>query len=430
MIAPLFVALLALAAPGDAPSGGARGEVEARPLAGPAIVGKLQAIDDRGFRIATPEGEKVLSLDQALSIRRRSVLPISSGDASIAVTLIDGSQIQAREFVASGGQAELRLAGNLQMQTLVRSIASVRFMSDLSPELVARWDEILAGERAGDLVIVRKTAKAPDEQGAGREVVSLDYFEGVLGDVKPDAVSFTFSERTVDVKRDRIAGLAWYQPAGRELPKTLCVLETASGNRLALQQAKSDGERLTAKLVSGAEIELPLSEAAGFDFSGGKILYLSDLKPESTTYVPYFLTDTSGASGLAALHQNEAARFRPRTDRSIASPEIRLFGETFSKGIVARSRSEILYRLPARYRRLQATVGVDDSARNRFSNVRLIVEDDDGVLFDGTFTGQDTEPVRLDLDVTGARRLKFTIDYGDKSDAGDHLALGDLRVLE
>ncbi|HEV7282381.1 MAG TPA: NPCBM/NEW2 domain-containing protein [Pirellulaceae bacterium] len=430
MIAPLLAALLALAAPGDVPSAGARGEVEARPLAGPAIVGKLQAIDDGGFRVAGPDGEKVLSFDQALSVRRRSILPVSAAEAPILVRLIDGSEIHAREFVASGGQAELRLAGGVQMQTLVRTIASVRFMTDLPPELETRWDEILASERAGDLVVVRKTTKTPDDEGNQREVVSLDYFEGVLGDVKPDAVSFTFSERTVDVKRDRIAGLAWYQPAGRELPKTLCVLETTAGNNFALQQAKSDGDRLTVKLVSGAELEMPLADAAGFDFSGGKILYLSDLKPESTTYVPYFLTDPSGASGLAGLHQNEAARFRPRTDRSIASPEIRLFGESFSKGIVARSRSEILYRLPARYRRLQATVGVDDSARNRFSNVRLIVEDDDAVLFDGVFTGQDTEPLRLDLDVTGARRLKFTIDYGDKSDAGDHLALGDLRVLE
>jgi hypothetical protein len=430
MIAPLLAALLALAAPGDASSAASRGEVEARPLAGPAVVGKLQAIDERGFRLASPDGEQVLSFDQALSVRRRSIVPTSTGDALIAVELIDGSRIQAREFVASGGQAELRLAGGAQMQTLVRSIASVRFLSDLPPDLETRWGEILAGERAGDLVVVRKTAKVADEQGNERDVVSLDYFEGVLGDVKPDAVSFTFSERTVDVKRDRIAGLSWYQPAGRQLPKTLCVLETVSGNKLALQAAKSDGTRLTVKLVSGAEIEMPLADAAGFDFSGGKILYLSDLKPESTNYVPYFLTDTAGASGLAALHQNEAARFRPRTDRSIASPEIRLFGESFSKGIVARSRTEILYRLPARYRRLQATVGVDDSARNRFSNVRLTVEDDDAVLFDGTFTGQDTEPLRLDLDVTGARRLKFTIDYGDKSDAGDHLALGDLRVLE
>lgn len=424
MIAPLFVALLALAAPG------AGGEVEARPLAGPAIVGKLQAIDGQGFRFETPDGEKVLAFEQALSIRRRSVVPPPPETAPIEVRLIDGSQIQAREFVAMGGQAELRLAGGAEMQTLVRSIATVRFATDLTPELETRWNEILAGERAGDLVIVRKTAKVADDQGNERDVVSLDYFEGVLGDVKPDAVSFTFSERTVDVKRDRIAGLAWYRPAGRELPKTLCVLETVSGNKLALQEATSDGERLSVKLVSGAEFDMPLADAAGFDFSGGKILYLSDLKPESTTYVPYFLTDTAGASGLAELHQDEAARFRPRTDRSIQSPEIRLFGETFSKGIVARSRSEIVYRLPARYRRLQATVGIDDSARNRFSNARLIVADDDGVLFDGTFTGQDSEPLRLDLDVTGARRLTFTIDYADKSDAGDHVALGDLRVLE
>jgi hypothetical protein len=425
MIAPLFAALLALAAPG------AGTEVEARPLAGPAIVGKLQAIDDRGFRFATPDGEKALAFDQALSIRRRSVVPPSPENLPIEVQLIDGSQVQAREFVATGGQGELRLAGGAQMQTLVRSIATVRFSAaDLTPELETRWNEILAGERTGDLVVVRKTAKVADDQGNERDVVSLDYFEGVLGDVKPDAVSFTFSERTVDVKRDRIAGLAWYRPAGRELPKTLCMLETVAGNKLALQQAKSDGERLTVKLVSGGEIEMPLADAAGFDFSGGKMLYLSDLKPESSTYVPYFLTDTAGASGLAELHRNEATRFRPRTDRSIQSPEIRLFGETFSKGIVARSRSEIVYRLPARYRRLQATVGIDDSARNRFSNVRLIVQDDDGVLFDGTFTGQDTEPLRLDLDVTGARRLTFTVDYADKSDAGDHLALGDLRVLE
>ena len=154
------------------------------------------------------------------------------------------------------------------------------------------------------------------------------------------------------------------------------------------------------------------------DLSQGKVVYLSDLKPESFVYTPYFPLDKELPSRLEF--------FRLRADRTLESKPLRLGGKQFSKGLAMHSRTEAVYYLPGRFRRFCAVAGIDDDFRPR-GNVRLILRGEGKTLWEATLSG--AEPPRtIDVDVTGVRRLTILADFTGDLDAAGHAILGDARV--
>ena len=128
------------------------------------------------------------------------------------------------------------------------------------------------------------------------------------------------------------------------------------------------------------------------------------------------------AKPLPAMEQFYAPRF----DRGFDSSPLRLGGIPYRKGLALRSRTEIVYRLPAAYKRFQAIVGIDDAVRPG-GKVRLVVRGDDKCCWRVVVAGSDA-PRPLDLDVTGVRRLTILADFADGLTAGDHLLLCHARL--
>ena len=89
---------------------------------------------------------------------------------------------------------------------------------------------------------------------------------------------------------------------------------------------------------------------------------------------------------------------------------------------------ELVYLLTEDFRRCQALVGIDDRVREG-GNVRLVISGDDKELFSQAITGHD-EPFPLDLDITGVKRLKIVVDFGDELDIADHLNLCEARLTK
>jgi hypothetical protein len=179
-------------------------------------------------------------------------------------------------------------------------------------------------------------------------------------------------------------------------------------------------EKLQWTTPSGLSVSQPVEEIAKIDFSGGKLAYLSDLKPDSVAWTPYFGT----AKPLPAMERFYA----PRYDRGFDASPLRLGGAPYGKGLALRSRTEIVYRLPAPYQRFQAVVGIDDAVRPA-GKVRLLVRGDDKVLFEAVIAGSDA-PQPVDLDLTGVRRLTILADFGDGPNVGDHLLLCNARLSQ
>ena len=159
---------------------------------------------------------------------------------------------------------------------------------------------------------------------------------------------------------------------------------------------------------------------ASIDFSLGKIAYLSDLKPESVAWTPFFST----VKTLPSMGQFYA----PRQDRNFESNPLQLAGTEYSKGLAIRSRTEVVYRLPGSFTRLKAVAGIDDSVRPQ-GNVRLVIRGDNNVLLELHIAGTDA-PKPIDLDLSGVRKLSILVDFGNKAGFGDHLDLCNARIIK
>ena len=100
----------------------------------------------------------------------------------------------------------------------------------------------------------------------------------------------------------------------------------------------------------------------------------------------------------------------------------------FAKGLGIHSRTELVYRLTEPFERFHAIAGIDVAHRVR-GTVQLTVMGDGRPLWSGTVRGNEP-PVVLDVSLRGVRRLALLVDYGDESDAGDHLNLCEPRLVK
>ena len=273
-----------------------------------------------------------------------------------------------------------------------------------SAELQSDWSRLTRMKTDADLLIVRS--------GGG-----LDYQKGVLHDVTEDVVRFDLDGKVLPAKRAKVFGFVYHHGAAAEMPPAICRITDAAGSLWPVRSL-SLGEKLQWTTPAGVSVSQPCENIAQIDFSAGKLLYLSDLKPDSIAWTPYF----GVREPPAAMKQFYAPRF----DRGFDSPVLRLGRVDYQKGIALHSRTELVYRLPERFSRFLAVAGIADAVRPG-GKVRLVVRGDDKVLFEAAFAGSDA-PRPIDLDVNGVRRLTILVDFEDGINRGDHLLLCNARV--
>ena len=97
------------------------------------------------------------------------------------------------------------------------------------------------------------------------------------------------------------------------------------------------------------------------------------------------------------------------------------------KGISMHGGTTMTWNLPEGYTRLKAVTALDPSVPG--GDVRVRIFGDGRVLWEKSVT-QASEPIQLDLDVTNVGRLAIEADFGKGLDLGDHLNLGNLRIVK
>jgi len=378
-------------------------EMQVQPLEGQAVAGTLVELTAERLTLETPGGRVSLETSKLLSISPQQKPEEKKADA--LVELVDGSTLVAREYTAGDRKARVVLADDEVLEIPTRDIATVRLQPP-SEALAKEWSRILGMKTDTDLLVVRKGDV-------------LDYHKGVLGDVSDKVVNFTLDGDKIPVKRPKVFGAAYYHAGGRELPAAVCQLTDNTGSRWSVRTIEmADGLRLSTP--AGVAIKRPLERVSYLDFSGGKIIYLSDLKAESAKYTAY----------IEPAPPSQAELWAPRQDRNLEGKPLQVAGKQYSKGLWLHSRTEMVYRLPGRFSRLKAVVGIDDAVRSeRIGNVDLVIRGDDKVLLKATITCEDP-PKPLDLDLTGVRRLDILVDFGANTDVGDHLDLCDARIVK
>ena len=384
---------------------GATPTFEVQTLDGRALSGSLAEMTAERMVVETAEGKVSLERDKLLELSHKhksaaAILPVGAW-----IELTDGSTIIARQYKVQGEKAQITLFDDEVLETSTRSIRNVRLQME-SEAVTAQFTQILAKKHDSDVLVVRKGD-------------NLDYHLGVLGEINAEVVKFQLDGEQLPIKRAKVYGFVYRHPSGDVPPSPTCRLVDAFGSHWQVSKITLE-KKLQCITPSGLAFSCSPENVAHIDFSMGKIVYLSDLKPESVTWTPFFGT----AKTLPSMEQF----FMPRKDRNFESNPLQVAGTEYEKGLAIRSRTEMVYRLPGSFSRLKAIAGIDDTVRPQ-GNVRLVIRGDNNVLLDTPIAGTDA-PKPIDLDLTGVRKLSILVDFGNRAGIGDHLDLCNARITK
>ena len=160
------------------------------------------------------ETGKLLTLSQ-----KREARPGPRAAAAV-VELVDGSLIQANQYVVRGSQAQITLAGGEIVEAPTSAVRTVQFQP--SAEFSSEWSRLLEAKADSDLLIVRTDG-------------SLDAHKGVLHDVTEDAVRFDLDGEILPVRRSKVYGLAYRHSVAAELPPAICRITDSAGSQWSVR---------------------------------------------------------------------------------------------------------------------------------------------------------------------------------------------------
>lgn len=398
-------------------------------LDGSVVTGDLRTWTDSEITVAAAAGDQRIATDQLMSVRWSPPAgdPVKQPTPPAGVVeLIDGTQLPINTLTIAGSNASMKLqptAGSPDLTVVVpaNKLAMVRFQH-LADTLTSQWEEIRQQKLSSDaLVIIKKDGK------------SLDYVEGVVGEVTPDKIEFKIDDETNRVDRAKVAGVIYYRTNTGKLADQKAALTGAAGLRAAVARLAVDGATVNITTPAGVSFAWPLADLESADFSSGKLAYLSDLEPSSQNWAP-MVGLPSGATIASQYGQ-------PRRDHAAFGGPLLLLdrnpddasapltaNRTFAKGLALRSRTELVYRLPEGFRRFTALAGIDP-ATNSAGNVRLSILADDRPLLETEIAGGQP-PQPIDVQIAGAKKLKILVDFGQNLDTGDWLNLCDPKIVK
>ena len=384
-------------------------------LSGSKLTGSLRELTHEGILFVNVEGARQrLAIDQLLRVAPTVQSEDIVAGLKVSSQLIDGSLIRAREFTDAGGESKLLLDEDATIAIPTKSIRWVRWRPS-GPPYGQPWRTLIAQDAQSDRIVIRRPGGV------------LDYLEGTIRGVDEKRVQFDFDGEALPVARERLEGVIYFHSAIPELPAAICQLRDTSGNSLELIKLELQEERLLFTTRAGVERQLPWRQVVRIDFSGGNLVYLSDLDPQSIRWTPFFAGDK--------VSDNARRLFYPRRDRgfhgeslSLRFPDEETPIREYAKGLSIQSRTEMIYRLPEGFQRFKAWAGIDMDV-SPAGSVQLTVSGDKKVLYDAELRGGNP-PEEIDVSVAGVRRLRVFVDFADNLAMGDQLNLCNARITK
>jgi hypothetical protein len=394
---PLLLALLA------AP------QYEVRTLEGATASGTLVALTSTALELETPTGKQTFPINQLLDVTAPATQS-TPAPVEVIAELTDGSRLSLSQFTVNEGTATLQYQ-NQPLSVPLKSLRSVRFRDpEFSTAAVdSVWHELAASAPVEDLLVIRKK-------------LAIDSTTGVVGNITPENIDFTLDGEKIAVKRSKVEGIVFARTANQEQPTPACIVRTTDGS--LFHASKLELLNDSVKIIpadDGGNLTLPLSSIRQFDFSGGKVAYLSDLDPESFSYESFF----APAQPLKSLN----TFYRLRRDLNRDGSPLQLDGQTYRKGLSLSSRSVVSYRLPGKFRLFKALAGIDDAAGRSGGHVELEILGNGKSLWKGAIRGGE-KPQTLELDISGVRTLQIVADFGEGQDIADHLDLCEAKITK
>lgn len=177
----------------------------------------------------------------------------------------------------------------------------------------------------------------------------------------------------------------------------------------------ADG-KLQVMVAGDAKVGLNMEMIVSVSVSSDRILYLSDIDPVEVQEKSVFAIQRSWAR-----------------DRSVENNPLKMglgsSGKTmeFSKGLGTQAYCRLEYANTKQFDRLNAIVGIDSETNGR-GDCQVVVRGDGIELWTQRVRASE-DPHKLDVDITGIKRVVLIVYPGEEFDLGDHLDWGDARFL-
>ena len=398
----LFVLVLVLTAAMSTHT--AAGDIQVRTLSGQQHDGQLVSLNRQLLRMTVDGQPLELKLDSVTGVRFLKPEKSPTKDA-VLLSLTDGSRVSISEVRAAGENltGSSGVYGNVRLP--LKAVKSIRL--GVESEYEKKWAEFCARENKRDLLVVRK------KDGSG-----LDFTSGVVGGIDAERVTFVLSGQSIPVSRKRVFGVVFSrQPI--EFDSPLARVTVGTTDLLLARSLQMTESRGKVSLLTKGTMNFPTSAIAAIDLSSDKIQYLSDMEPRSYQFEPFFLRDGT-----------EEILYRYRRDTNRDGRPLRIGNKVYARGLYIHSKSTLTWRLDRKFRRLQAVMGIDqDVARRGLGTTDVTISGDNRVLFQEPVTWE-TDPIELDLDVSGVRELRILVDVGGDTNLSDWLDLADARVVK
>ena len=391
-------------------------------LSGEEKTGELLDFNAATVRLDTLTGPVEIAIDQVERVHLRDAARSKPENVIQDIRLVDGSRFSAKEFTVKKRAANFFQIGDGSLPPLeieTRNIDWVR--TNLSEAINSEWNAAVENVIKADALLIAK-------EGA------IDSLEGLIQDISETTIDFKFDDDLINVKRSKVSGVRFYHAAGRRFPTTLCSIGTISGDRFMARSIGLESETLEVNLVAGDSIKLSLEQVSEFDFTVGKLLYVSDINDIAHQWAPQI------ESGPLASQLGQLLTWQ--RDLNLQKRRLRLFSATsfsasdistgsqrnFRKGIAVRSGTKLAFDVPGDFKRLTGVAGIDPAVRPQ-GDVLLKISADGKQIYSSEITGQDQEPKMIDVDLKSAKRIVVHVDYGKNSDVADHLNLCNLRLI-
>lgn len=405
-------------------------EVTATRLDGSTTAGELRSWSDESAVIVSSAGEQKIPAAELLNVRWSHPAFVAEKPIAGSAELVDGTQIPFGDFRTNGNTATLvpdigSPAKQPAVALPVASLAAIR-LQRLDPALVPQWDDIRRQKLVSDVLVILK-----------RDGKSLDYVEGVVGNIAGDKVEFKLDGETSRVDRAKIAGIIYYRSAPARTAEAKMTLRGKSGFRTSVARFEQMENAITLTTVGGTKLRWPVDDIELADFSAGKVMYLSDMEPATKTWSPLVglpgglnLADAYGEPHLdrSMLGKKLSVRVKDLPDNETDAATSQAVERVFNKGLSLRSRTELVYRVPAGYRRFQTIAGIDPAAAT-VGDADLAVFADDRPLLETQIAGNQPA-LPIDVEITGVKRLKILVDFGQNLDTGDWVNLCDAKIVK
>ena len=306
------------------------------------------------------------------------------------VKLADGDRAHGTVDAWADGRLTVRPAASA-------GSAAMAVRSDQLSEAWAGAAATDAGLQSTARALVPADAAGDDVALVRKDATTVTPVRGTALGLAGDALAFRFDGQARRIAVAKLVGVVFaHRSAAPATGGARFTAHLPDGDLITGEWVSLDKGELVLRPATGQLVTLSAATVSRVSAVGGRVVYVSDLKPIKVEQVPYF------------------GRLVPyRLDRSLSGGPMKLpDGTTVAKGVAVHGRCVLEYDLGGAFDRFRATVAFEQPGGS--AAVRVVA--DGRAVYDAAAATGATPPAKVDVDLTGVRRLSLVVDF--PSDGG------------